>query len=1177
MMRTAPAIDSLIDRIGRGKKECRVNGLLGSARSLLVSLLSGQLRKTLVVVCPTEKEGRNIFRDVSFFLDGRMEKVSLYPAWDVLSTDIFAIQREMEISRMEIFFRLLEGKQSVVILSLRSLMQKVIPRPVFADYVETISIGDFIERDTLMAKLLAGGYNRVSLVEEKGEFALRGNVIDVFPPAATCPCRMEFVGDELESIREFEPASQRSTRERAELTLLPAREVILSDGRRHQAISNIKHRANALGLPRMMKTRLTEMMENNLATSINPLFLPLFYESFDKEENGKGGFQKSATGNFFDYLRKDSIIVFDNSLSIPQAEEIIENETDRFYMKARSEEKFHLEKTFSYLTGEEWRACSEDFQRVYCDEIALGAQRDEDNVHIATTVTPLAAGRVSRDEEGMLRPLVEKIRGWVDEGNLVAFLCAGQEEMHRMDHLLSRYSLSAGRGQGPFLSVQDMQDRRGKLVLYEGRITEGFHLPDLKLVMITDEDIFGRKASRRSVRPVREGYFLKSFGELKEGDYVVHTDHGIGIYRGLQKLCVDHIENDFLLLEYLENDRLYLPVDRLDRVQRYVGPEGFVPRIDRLGGASWEAVKERVKKSVREKAEELVSIYAAREVMEGHSFSPPDRMYDEFCSTFEFEETPDQAGAIEDIHQDMSSEKPMDRLVLGDAGFGKTEVALRASFRAAMDGKQVAILAPTTILTEQHFHNFVRRLRDYPLRVEALNRLRTKAEQKRIIEGLRIGTVDILIGTHRILQDDVQFRDLGLVVIDEEQRFGVTHKEKLKKLRTLVDVLTLTATPIPRTLHLSLVGIRDLSTIHTPPENRLPVKTYVFEFDEDIIRDAIRQELKRDGQVFFLHDRVQSIYRMATFIEKLVPEAVMEVVHGRMRAKEIEEAMTRFIRRDCNVLVCTSIVASGLDIPSANTIVINRADRFGLAQLYQLRGRVGRSKEEAFAYLLVPKGAMLSRDAQRRLRVIMDFSEPGSGFRIASSDLEIRGTGNILGTSQSGHISAVGYELYTELMEKTIREIKGDAVSEERIMPEIHLNLPAFIPEDYMADVNRRLVTYKRLSMANTDDGLEEMREELTDCFGYIPRELENLFEVIRIRNLVKVVKGTKMGYDGKSMFIYFHHDSPVDPMKIVRLSKGRINGLRMTPDMKLYVSMPGLHEGQVIEQAKGLLGALIG
>jgi transcription-repair coupling factor (superfamily II helicase) len=519
----------------------------------------------------------------------------------------------------------------------------------------------------------------------------------------------------------------------------------------------------------------------------------------------------------------------------------------------------------------------------------------------------------------------------------------------------------------------------------------------------------------------------------------------------------------------------------------------------------------------------------------------------------------------------------MDRLICGDAGFGKTEVAMRAALRAALDGKQAAVLVPTTILAEQHFHTFSRRMKPFPIRVEVLNRFRTKAEQKAILEGLARGTVDIVIGTHRILQKDVSFKNLGLVVIDEEQRFGVAHKEKLKKLRALVDVLTLTATPIPRTLHLSLVGIRDLSIIHTAPENRHPVKTHVLEFDEEVIAAAIRQELARGGQVFFLHDRVRSIYTMARLVQKLVPEAKVGIVHGQMAAREIEEAMARFIRREDDVLVCTTIVGSGLDIPTANTILINRADRFGLAQLYQIRGRVGRSKEEAFAYLLVPKGAMLSRDAQKRLQVLMDFTEPGSGFRIASNDLEIRGAGSLLGISQSGHVSAVGYELYTELMEHAIRELKGEAAPEEEVKPEIHLGIPAFIPESYMDDEHLRLVTYKRISLAAGDEEIAGIRGELMDCYGLVPPEVENLLSVIDIRNLLKALKGKRMGYDGRAMSVSLQEKSPIDPARIVELYRSKVRGFQLTPDLKLTVPMPGLAVPEILRRARELLRSLSG
>ncbi|TFG38549.1 MAG: DEAD/DEAH box helicase, partial [Syntrophobacterales bacterium] len=516
------------------------------------------------------------------------------------------------------------------------------------------------------------------------------------------------------------------------------------------------------------------------------------------------------------------------------------------------------------------------------------------------------------------------------------------------------------------------------------------------------------------------------------------------------------------------------------------------------------------------------------------------------------------------------------RLVCGDAGFGKTEIALRASFVVSMDGKQVAILVPTTILAEQHYQTFVKRFEKYPLRVEVLNRFKTKSQQAAIVENINKGLVDIVIGTHRIVQKDVTFKDLGLVIIDEEQRFGVKHKEMLKKLRTTVDVLTLTATPIPRTLQLSLVGIRDLSVIDTPPPDRQSVKVQVCEFDEDVIREAIGNELAQGGQVFFVHDRVKSIESVARFVENLVPEAKIGVVHGQMKSGEIENVMLKFVHKEVDVLVCTTIIGSGLDIPSANTIIINRADRLGLSHLYQLRGRVGRSKEEAYAYLLIPEGAILSRDARKRLRVAQEFSEPGSGFKVASHDLEIRGGGNLLGISQSGHISAVGYELYTELMEKAVRELRGELPAEEEVNPEIHFGIPAFIPDDYIDDMQTRLVTYKKISMAGSDDVLSDLREELLDCYGFVPEQVENLLNIIEIRNIMKEVVAEKMQYDGKDMHISFREKSPVDPARILALSKGKLKGLRLTPDFRLSVPMPGLRDKEVMVRAKGLLEDLM-
>jgi transcription-repair coupling factor (superfamily II helicase) len=700
-------------------------------------------------------------------------------------------------------------------------------------------------------------------------------------------------------------------------------------------------------------------------------------------------------------------------------------------------------------------------------------------------------------------------------------------------------------------------------------------LEAMRFAFISGEEIFVKKTSRGRIRPVREGYFLKSFGDLKEGDFVVHTDFGIGIYRGLRKITVGIIENDFLVIEYAEGDKLYLPVNSLEKIQRYLGPDGYQPKIEKMGGTSWDAVKERVKKSMRDVAEELTAIYAAREAMERKSFAPPDRIYEEFCSTFPFEETPDQARAIEDIHEDMDNVKPMDRLICGDAGFGKTEVALRAAFRAVMDGRQAALLAPTTILAEQHYATFSERLADFPIRVDVLNRFKSSTQTKKTLTELRLGKLDIVIGTHRLLQKDVDFKNLGLVIIDEEQRFGVQHKEKLKKMRTLVDVLTLSATPIPRTLHLSLVGIRDLSIINTPPRERQPIKTYVLEFDEDTIGAAIEAEMARGGQVFFVHDRVRSIYSIAHLVQRLVGKARVGVVHGQMKPAEIEKTMAQFIRHEFDVLVCTTIIGSGLDIPSANTILINRADRFGLSQLYQIRGRVGRGNQEACAYLLLPKGALLSRDAMKRLQSIKEFSEPGSGFRIAYNDLEIRGGGNLLGLSQAGHISAIGYELYTELMEKTVREIQGKTPPVEEPLPEIQMGISAFLPENYVEDVHQRLILYKRISLAENPEELDEIRGELAECYGPLPQEADNLLRVISIRNRLKPLSAKKMGYDGKYFYLHFRETSSIDPARIITLTRKKIKGLRFTPDFRLFMPAQAATAPEILDQAEELLKML--
>lgn len=1177
-----PPLDAFLKKLAEGEQRINVSGLPGAAKALLFSQAFAAGR-SVIVVCPTLDEAERLAQDLSLFVDS--EKVVLYPPWDVLSLDILASQRDTELSRISALCRLARGEKAVYVVTAASLLQRAVPGAIVRDYIRTVSIGDTLDRDDFLRFLDEAGYARVPMVEEPGEYSVRGQVIDVFTPVAPHPFRLVLMGDEIESVRTFDPVSQRSLKELVEFILTPARELILKAENRRRAVRNITMRANDLGLSRSVRERLIEIVDNGFGGSINPLYMSLFYT-----QDGNGS-EPAGLAEFADYVPDEAVVFLYDSGDLDRSRERIEADLTRAVEKAKREGRFHLEMDFLIAPEAGWAreipGESEHWQTVRIDELDLGAGNAALSIRFdmeANTVLRKAAAIQDR-EDGILPQLAERIRGWIDRGDLVACICTGEESLQRMHHMLEGYDLTAARAEGP-LSAGPLAGRReerflrggkGRLVMKDGKISGGFRSPSLGLVVFSDEEIFGKKIKRRRIRAARESFFIRSFGELKEGDPVVHTEHGIGTYRGLEKIkiSITDIENDYLVLEYLDGDKLYIPVDRMDQVQRYVGPEGHVPRPDKLGGTAWETAKKKVRKEVEAIAEELVALYAAREVMERNPFHPLDKYYEEFASAFEYEETPDQARAIEEINEDMDQAKPMDRLICGDAGFGKTEVAVRAAFRAAMEGRQVAVLVPTTILAEQHFQTFRRRLENHPVRAEVINRFRSRAEQKKILEDLKAGKVDIVIGTHRLLQKDVEFRNLGLVIIDEEQKFGVTHKERLKRLRTLVDVLTLTATPIPRTLELSLVGIRDLSVINTPPRDRREIRTVLIEFDRDTIRDAVRFELGRGGQVFFVHNRINSMRGVVKVIRELVPEAKVVSAHGQMPPRELEDVMIKFIRGDYNVLVATSIIGSGIDIANANTMIINRADRFGLAQLYQLRGRVGRSNADAYAYLIVPDGACLSADARKRLQAIRDFTEPGSGFKIAAQDLEIRGAGNLLGSSQSGHIAAVGYELYIELMEKTIRELKGGAADREEIRPEIRLGIPAFIPEEYIPDMNRRLTLYKRISLAETEEELGAIREELADTCGSVDPRVENLLEVIGIRNTLKSIRGKRMEYDGKRMLLAFQKDSSVDPSRIVGLTREDPRA-RLTPDFTLTVSSPALEGTGAIREAKVLLERLI-
>ncbi len=755
----------------------------------------------------------------------------------------------------------------------------------------------------------------------------------------------------------------------------------------------------------------------------------------------------------------------------------------------------------------------------------------------------------------------------------------GENQAARLRRHLEAYDLEVNTQCRTFPELLERQDFRPAIV--EGELSAGTVLEADGLYVYSEEEIFGEPRVRRRSKPRLKGVLL-NLEELRPQDLIVHIDHGIGRYRGLKHLKVADTEGDFLNLEYSGSDTMYVPVERINLVQRYIGgADNAEPKLDRLGSGSWERVKRRTKQAVLAMAGELLDVYAAREVMEGHAFAHPGRDYEDFAERFEFEETPDQQAAIDEVIRDMTRAKPMDRLICGDAGFGKTEVAMRAAFVAVMDGRQAAMLVPTTILAEQHWNSFRQRFKDYPVRIEMVSRFRSAKENKAVTDDVARGKVDIVIGTHRLLSKDVQFGRLGLLIIDEEHRFGVADKEKLKKLRKLVDVLTLTATPIPRTLHMAMLGIRDLSVIQTPPPDRQAIRTFVAHLEDGLVREVILRELNRGGQVFFVHNRVENIHYMASHLRSLIPEARIAIAHGQMREHQLENVMRDFIENRTNLLVCTAIIESGLDIPNANTMVINRADYFGLAQLYQLRGRVGRSRQKAYAYLLIPGEHIITRDAKRRIEALRELvdSEGGGGFKLAMADLEHRGAGNLLGREQHGEIASVGFELYTEMMEEAIHELRGEPQRPD-FEPELRLGVPAYIPDHYVADENERLVLYRRMARAESEADLADLRDEMRDRFGPVPTLVENLIAAMNIRRQLRALMILSAISKGNQLEIRFHPDAPVDTARLAKLVEANRKRMRMTPSYQVIAQIEPAEERdyeKVFAQVDAVLQAIGG
>lgn len=1112
-------------------KSIGLTGLGGSSKAFILSNLRKKVKGAFLIIVPHLNNAQALVEDIIFFDKDLDTSVLLFPQWESLPYDEISPHPDVLSKRVRSLYSILRNNEKIIVISpIKAIMQKVISPEELECSVLHLHKGEQIDRDLLINFLIDKGYNQVKIVEERGDFSIRGAIIDLYTPFYEHPIRVEFNGDCLESIRMFDIESQRSISDGflEEAIVLPAKDI--SNDLISKPLSNI---FDFLGAGGVIFIEEGEEVKKEINAYTN-----MIGDRYEKASLKKG--------------------------------QVIPPET--LYLKG--DKVFLLLKRFPIVFLESGPIASSECEKFF----SFNFEQNEDILSELKVSLSMKKG-VKGDEGSLFYSFIKRLKEWQKKDIKCFIVSRHQLQAERLRDLLYSY------GEKAHLEVslsfkEAIHNTTFGIYLLVGFLSSGFRNFEQGWVLLTEEEIFGeRRRVGQEKRQIPQGRRI-SFGltskELKEGDFIVHVDYGIGLYQGLRHLKIEGVSNDYLLLEYLDGDKIYLPIDRINLVQRYIGGDGRPPRLDKLGSSSWQRVKKRVKSAVSEMVKEIVDLYAIRQAFEGYSFPPLDQFYKEFEATFEYEETPDQLKAIEDVMRDMGLPKPMDRLICGDVGFGKTEVALRAAYRAVMSGKQVALLVPTTVLAQQHYQTFRERFKMYPVVIEVLSRFRTIKQQKDILERLRDGKVDILIGTHRILQKDVVFRDLGLVIIDEEHRFGVSHKERLKQIRRLVDVITLTATPIPRTLQMALSGIRDLSLIQTPPENRQAIRTFVVRYDDELIEEAIRREFGRGGQVFFVQPRIQNIYHMANHLKHLIPEASVAVAHGQMKAKELEEVMLKFINKRVNLLVCTNIIGSGLDIPAANTILINHAEQFGLADLYQLRGRVGRGSQQAYAYLLIPEELSISTDALRRLRAIQDFSELGSGFRLALEDLEIRGAGNLLGKSQSGHITLVGFELYTQMMEKAIKELKGEKIVEE-ITPEIHLRISTFIPEDYIEDPMERLNIYRRLSLSKSREDVESIREELIDRFGSLPEEVKNLLELINIKIMLTRLAIKKLEENGSQLILTFHETTPISPDRIMGLIKNdKENHYRFTPDSRLIIQdLRGLKKDP-IGMVKKVLQALV-
>ena len=1175
--------------LDKGKGPVQISGVTDSQKVHVMHELSKDNPWRLVVTYD-DTRAKEIFDDFSYFEPNTW----LYPARDLLfySSDIHG--NLLTRQRMQVFKHLLEDEGGVVVTTVDGLMDHLLPLSRIKESCLNIMVGQTLDMEEIKHLLTGMGYERMGQVDGMGQFSVRGGILDVFPLTEEVPVRIELWGDEVDSIRSFDAESQRSIQQMDEVTIYPAAELILTKEHIEEGILRLE--ADEKKQEKAFRDQKKPEEAQRIRRAVGELVESL-KEGFDVQTlDAYIRYFCRDTVSFLDYMKEvgAKVTLVSSGVARKTAEKkqtsglaLILDEPQRMKEKAETVETEFRESMSHRL--EQGYILPGQADLLFSSKTVLADCHTPHSIFMTGLdqrlpgMTPKAKYSLTRKNlnsyQNSFEILIKDLTKWKKDGYRVVLLSASRTRASRLAGDLREYDLrafcpeDAGRPVAP-----------GEIMVTYGKLHKGFEYPLIKFVVITEGDMFGvEKRKKKRKKYNYEGKKISSFSELSVGDYVVHESHGLGIYKGIEKIEQDHVIKDYIKVEYGDGGNLYLPATRLEGIQKYAGADAKVPKLNKLGGTEWTKTKTKVRTAVREIAKELVELYAARQDAEGFQYGPDTVWQKEFEEMFPYDETDDQLTAIDDTKRDMESKKIMDRLICGDVGYGKTEIALRAAFKAVQEEKQVVYLVPTTILAQQIYNTFVQRMKDFPVRVDMMSRFRTPGEMKKTVEGLKKGYVDIIVGTHRVLSKDVQFKNLGLLIVDEEQRFGVTHKEKIKQMKQNVDVLTLTATPIPRTLHMSLIGIRDMSVLEEPPVDRVPIQTYVMEYNDEMIREAIHRELGRGGQVYYVYNRVNNIDEVANHVASLVPDANVAFAHGQMNEHQLEKIMLDFINGEIDVLVSTTIIETGLDIPNANTMIIQDADRLGLSQLYQIRGRIGRSNRTSFAFLMYKRDKMLKEDAEKRLQAIREFTELGSGIKIAMRDLEIRGAGNILGAEQHGHMEAVGYDLYCKMLNEAVIALKGGQEEEETFETVVDCDIDAFIPDGYIKNEYLKLDVYKRISAIETDDEYMDMQDELIDRFGDIPKSVDNLLRVAELKAMAHRAYVTEVDINTQEIRIELYPKAKLDVTKIPALIAEYKTALRFAQGGEkpvLFYQEKGKKNKNcepMIEKAKEILGKLGG